>query len=1018
MKKQNQNSSQELSNSRNDYLFQTFYIFGIEPNDLDISDFSKDKNGKTKNFLGKNFKQLKLLTKFPPIKNEAYELDPYIIMNHCFSKGYKLQENKESKENKDNKENKENTPNNGLHDEFFFFSLEKMNKTILETRRIYYTAAIIYEPLNQYLKIKYDNKIPSLKKGNDISLDNIFIRKCLCFSMVKPFPHESKNLLKEILDYFRGNQITIPIEKLIEGILFGVPKPLRAYFYISCKKTNEFIPKQKQDIDFRLREFNEYSFASYIYQLIFNFSTNDIFTIIKCLLLEIPVLFFGSTKEILTNIVETFCSILHPFEIQYPHVSILPDCYCGLIETEKCFVFGINHKLRFKEKDNMKEIVYFKENLLNVENKLILICDIEAKKIYLNEKLKKLFHVVNFNDLGIYPEGQTDKQDNIQNESKDIYSYASYSDFDINLPEKITNKLIKEISTYLLHNSTKDKKDKKNGLEESFQSSTYSEALNKKIGEDFFFNYFTNILQNYYNYMYNDEENMKRIIANEIMNKKEEDINIENIFNVNQYLHMNKNDSEFYSKFFKTRIFKNFIIRKYLNAEKDKYDFLRFDEKILEKKSKGFFSKKIKAEFCSSKVFQFSHIYQIKNANNFLDNEVSYLRAHKSDLYKNYYQIMGKYNKIQYTIFPKLIYDNKFFNQEYKPSNEFSANIMGCMKGYNTINNVLRTDPNPYGFFNIYKKHIIRYLPDINKIDINNEVQNSLNKVWIYMFCLTFHYYDENEKQFRFEELIKFLPRVIDEKRELNSILLSTMSKYGDENMIIKIFESFNNITYTEYCSFCRKFKGSWNQQQEKKNLDTTNTNLNISYYKDKNSANGDEENNSLNKIVLKEYDTKSIRKKIFILKKNVYKKKIEFELNYKCPFCGELNGTTNIGINLINKKKSGLMLCIKCNKYLEPKTNVVSGIDKLEFTIFSPIKLLNIAREISRNYGEKIELEELMEKYSSFYWSCILYFYLNGYNHEMLLVYKTKEMKCNNNSKKKIEKFKNLKIDKININK
>ena len=105
--------------------------------------------------------------------------------------------------------------------------------------------------------------------------------------------------------------------------------------------------------------------------------------------------------------------------------------------------------------------------------------------------------------------------------------------------------------------------------------------------------------------MYNDEENMKRIIANEIMNKKEEDINIENIFNVNQYLHVNKNDSEFYSKFFKTRIFKNFIIRKYLNAEKDKYDFLRFDEKILEKKVKAFFLKKSKQNFVQVKYFSF-----------------------------------------------------------------------------------------------------------------------------------------------------------------------------------------------------------------------------------------------------------------------------------------------------------------------------------------------------------------------------------------------------------------------------
>ena len=105
--------------------------------------------------------------------------------------------------------------------------------------------------------------------------------------------------------------------------------------------------------------------------------------------MEIPILFFGSTKEILTNVVETFINIIHPLEIQYPHVSILPDSYCGLIETEKSFVFGINHNLRFenkakdevnnddknKDKDKDKEKnnkkgppKYFKDHLLNVEN--------------------------------------------------------------------------------------------------------------------------------------------------------------------------------------------------------------------------------------------------------------------------------------------------------------------------------------------------------------------------------------------------------------------------------------------------------------------------------------------------------------------------------------------------------------------------------------------------------------------------------------------------------------------------
>jgi len=1007
MQKQIQLAQAEILNRANENLFQTFYLFGLEPNDFDISDFTKEKNYIKDPY----FKQIKLLTKFPPIKKPQYEIDPYIIMNHCFPKGYKLFEG-------------EKMP----PDEFFFFNLENLNKLNQENRKIYYTCAIIFEPITQYLNIKYNNKIPLLKKEDDISLDKIYIRKALCFSMVKPFPYESKNLIKELIDYFRSNQITIPLEKLIESIIFSIPRPLRAYFYISCKKTNEFIPKQKQDIDFRLREFNQYNFSSYVYQLILIFSINDIFTIFKCLLLEIPILFFGTAKEILTNIVETFINLVHPLEIQYPHVSILPDSYCGLIETEKSFVFGINHNLRFenktkdgdtndeKDKNKDKNIKrgppkYFKEHLLNVENKLILICDVDRRKIHQNEILKNMFHVVKLDDLGVYPEASVNNQDNIQLESKDIFSNVSSEDFEVNLPEKITNKLFKEISTYTLQNNSTDK-----NIERSIQGKKYSGEFNKKIGEDFFYNYLTNIFNNYFNYMYNDEENVKKIIANEILNKREEDINIENLFNVSQYLHDNKNDSEFYSRFFKTRIFKNFIIRKYLNEPRDKFEFLRFDEKILEKRNKGFFSKKIKLEFSSSEIFQFSHIYQIKNANNFIEPEISYIRSHKNDFQKNYFQTMGQYNKIKYTIFPKLIYDNKFFaNKEYKPSVEFSANIVGCMKGYNSIDNVIRNESNPYNFFDIYKKNIIRYLPDVNKIDIKNEVQNSLNKVWVYMFCLTFYYCDEKEKNFRFEELIKFLPRVVDEKRELIPILLLTINKYGDENMTIKIFESFKRITYTDYCIFCHKFKGEWGKKFELKKLDTTNTNLNISYFRDntKETVAVNDEKNSKNKIILKESDVVSLKKKIFTLKKNVYKKKIAFEMAYKCQFCGQINKTTDIAINLINKVKSGLMLCHKCQKYNEPKINVVSGKDKFEFSIYSPIKLLNIVREIAVEYGDKIDLDELREKYSSFYWSCIFYFYLNGFNYEILLVYKTEDMKNNSKTNDGVLKFKNLQMDK-----
>ena len=70
-----------------DALFQSFYLFGIEPTDLDISEFTHDRK-----FLQKDLKRAKLLTQFPPYKQTHSYIEPDIIMSHCFPKGYKLLE--------------------------------------------------------------------------------------------------------------------------------------------------------------------------------------------------------------------------------------------------------------------------------------------------------------------------------------------------------------------------------------------------------------------------------------------------------------------------------------------------------------------------------------------------------------------------------------------------------------------------------------------------------------------------------------------------------------------------------------------------------------------------------------------------------------------------------------------------------------------------------------------------------------------------------------------------------------
>ena len=813
MKSPTVNNDLELNSRLNNTLFQYFYLFGVTPDSLELSSDFKEK------YKTRNYKKPQLLTQFPPYNNIQSHVDPDIILNHCFPKGFTLLE-------------KETCPK----DEYFFFSLNNLYKFWPENKKIYFTVVIIYESLKSYLDIKYKNKIPpliptlpKLSKPNEpkteakteiknepIYLENIFVQKALCFSSLVPFPSQTKSLIGDLLNYFRDNQIILPMEKLIEGIIFGIPRPVRAYFFISSKKTNEIIPKQKKEIDFCLKEFNQYNTYSYSYQLILNFSVQNILLILKCLLLEIPILFFsGKSKESLTSIIEIFINLLSPLEYQYPYAAILPDTYSGLIETEKSFVFGIHHTLRFKGKDkNQKHPTYFKDMNLNVENKSMVICDLDTNSFYHYCNQIKLYNVISFEDLGVYSDNSGGNGDATQNTSKTIFTGMSININDISLPEKLSSKFTKDLTDYIFSNSEKIKNEE------------FSEEFNKQIGEKFFYNLFINLLFNYYNCLQNDEENIKRVINNEILNKKEEEINIEKLFNINQFLSgVSKTDSNFYTKFFRTRIFKNFIIRKYLNDPLDRYTFLHFDEKILEKKSKGFFTKKIKTEFITSHLFVFNHIYQIKIGNNFLESEMNYMNSHKDILLTEYYQNLGQYNKIKYNLFPKLIYDNKFFkDKKYSPGVDFSNHIVGCLKGYQSIENSIKNEVNPNNFFRIYyKEPMSRYIVELNKLDIKNEVLNSLNKVWVYVFCLTFYYCDEIEKYFRFEELMRFLPKIIDEQKELFPILLVAIKEYGNENMLIKLYESMKYIDYTQYCFFCSKFKGDNNTNWEIKSLETTN---------------------------------------------------------------------------------------------------------------------------------------------------------------------------------------------------
>ena len=969
---------EDIKHHFNDTLIEKFYLFGIEPNSLNISEFTIEKN--IKKYLNVDFKEVQLLTKFPSDDKYQSDIDPTILMCHCFPSGYRLVES-------------DKQPN----DEFFYFNINNLLSVSIFDKKLYFVCAIIYEPLKLYFDIKYQNKTPEFKgeKGEKAAdFKKIFVPKALCFSSFVPFPHEIKLLLIELIRYIRSNKITLPIELIMENIIYGMPKPLRAYFYVSCNKSNSLIPGQTKDIDFNLPEINQYNLISYPYQSIVSvFSSTNILGIFRCILLEFPILFFCKDKEKLTKVVETFLSIIHPFEYQYPHISILPDCNAGLIEIEKSFVFGVNKKLTLKtieekigDDDNkttkkINIISYFSEMNLNVTNKVFLLCDIDEGKANAYCYEKEMYHVIDFDDLGIYPDNNL--VDPTLNVSKDLYT-GKLSDItqDTTLPDKYTDKLKNKIEVFKKENKKID--------------FVYSANNNKRLGNDVFYYYLASVFMNYNNYLYNGKEDIERICT-ELLTKTSDEINIENLFMINQFLQDYRNDSIFFQKFFQTKMFKNFIIKKYLNEPLVKYRYLNFDEKILEKKNKRLFSRKVKTEFFASKMFQSTHPYNMRppSKRNFSEEELNYMKANKNILLNEYYQNIQDNNKINYSIFPKITYDNKFFKKQYHNNIGFAKNesVIKLLKNYHQIEEYLNSDKSK-NFFKIYKGEFVnRYDIDITKFQFNNELSNSLKQIWLIAFCLTFHSFDEREKFYRFEELIKFLTNVIDADENILSILLVAIKKYGNEEMTIKLFELIKNLNYAHYTCLTSKFKSNKKLNWDKKEIDIANSKAVIKYYRepivyDKQAPEIKEKNEN-------DIDINYLRKRTFYTGKEsdikqCEKENIFFDLYFNCPICKNQGVITEIINNLNSQKKEKLMICSKCQKKMEPLYHVTYEQEKIEFKIYSVLDLLKIGKDIVKKYGIQIDIDVLRSEYKDFFWNCILYFNFNNLNFEILLKYKS----------------------------
>ena len=951
--------SLEEATSCNTFM-EYFYVFGANEKTVAKEDFYLKSY-----FTRKDYLKMQLLSKFPPFEKPNSNVDENVIMSHCFPTGFNLY--------------KMEKPDNFPKHECFHFNLDNLSSLGIDDKKIYFTCLLFYEPLTTYYEIlirikkhtKNSGKVKPITSKIKKLMETYYVPKVICLSSFVPFPNEEKYLLTKILTYVNGmtkgiqNNIIIPIEKVIEKLVLGIPRPPKGKFYITYKNNNCIIPNTENNYDIKQRELNQYNYYSYKMHLIFMFKTDEIMEIIKCLLLEIPILFFSQNKEKLTNVFESFLFLLSPFEYQYPHCSILPDVNAGIIEMAKSFAFGINHEWVDPEnKDNKKS--YFENLNLNVFNKLIKIVDIDHRCVtkYLVQNPSE--RIILFSDLG--KEGAKDDF-SLFTASKEINHECCNELIGYEFPSHYIGKFKKRLAEFLENNKMK--------------SSDCNMALNRKIGEDYFYYFFASIFQKYNNYLYSTEEETKKIIR-EIKEKNNvDDIPIDHLFKWSNFLKDAKaGDDLFLNRFLLTKIFKNFLVRKYLNNDVDKFIFLHFDETILSKRNRSIFKKSIKTEFLESKILQATHCYGVDTTQNFSQEEYSFISTHQEGLIFYYQRFNGVW--FTYYLFPKLIYDNKYFEKLYLPPKFFDKFLFQQMQDYQKSIEALEQPK----YFKIYNGDItVRHLYDAKNDLTENEIKNDIIFLWLRIFCLTFYYCEPKEKLIRFVEMLENLKKATYLKEDILSLLLITLKKYGDEAMVIKFFENFKSFNYNQFAYMSNKlFSPFIREPPQLKQLLIANGKLCINYFKNKEDE-------------PKSFDL-NIKKIDYVLKHRTFwgdgmegkYEKLKFE-NPVCPLCQKPNSLKKLLGSYETMNKDMNLKCIHCNKPADFSTNVRVGTkfngEDININIYNPYYLYNvISTKLIKIYGNKMDLNDLRNLYSDFFWNCILNFNFAGLSSDMLLKY------------------------------
>ena len=939
----------------------------------------------------------KIISSFPPFEKSTIAFDESILM-HIFPNGYKLIRARQKPKSK-----------------VFSFILDN-NYYNLDYPQKYLTCLICYESIAQYkiLQELENNEMDytkiDKKKINSQPYADIYIPKCILIMSLYPFFGEFEKIITEIYSYsqnlvFKAIDLSsqtvkslndrkvsisyrrmstftevikeklpeVPIEKIVENLLIELPVPPRG-----VAKVTYYLNEEERIIT--QNKMNELPLLDINLKKIFvDFQVKDVINIYNYIFLESRILFFSRNIEYLNNFIYGLLALLYPFQYQYQIVTILPQINFEIIESPTPFIAGINQSFHDK---------FFDEHNFILEDS-ILVVDIDNKRVnVINEKTKipefpskyrknfekKLQEIVN-KYLKKYKTEKVDKHPrkskliNLTHTEirKDGASLSGGTSSTTDTVESSKSAIFNQIDTINHINSMEEDVDMDEINNTGNETDEKTEMLNNlNIGYDFnqeisdlFFNFNANLLSNYNQFLNRDFYSSNTMPS------------LEMLFKVNEYLKtISQADKKFYEKFIEeTQIFGDFIyLRMVPKNSKEKIRILKFDEKINDNSNNSRYSK-IGGVFTNTKEYEFVNTSAILKPRPLSKHELDFYKIKKHRTRLLTYGVEIKYDKdlnkayFNYPIFPKLT--NLLFLAEnikdYFPPQNFNEEL-------DIINDDI-----------ISKSH----LADVSiRLD---DMKKYIYLCWIQLWALTFWYNQENEKKYRFQELIKIIEKSSCYEMEIFNLLFEVLSKYGKDTMVLKLYDvllkkklnpSFKVHNIVMKIMEGKKMEGNFAEnlkkiiEKEDKIIYTKN-NFNRRTFRSKYFSNILTEN-----IKFYAFDSCIMCQKdinLELISKNL--KEMKRDLNWTvCPGCGE---------NILPKLTVQFGEEINKSGDMKKNTCIIENI-----VLFSPYILKNNYNTFFKKNEKKIDVEQFMMNYSTIFWDSLWYFKLNNLEYDFMQPY------------------------------